>query len=310
MVENYTEAEQTDIHVKELEQVCFEGKHDNIKLMDEYGLPIPDTCIVGLGFDDESLQEWIQNHSDEDIIIRTSVSKQARNSLSFRDPSKSELNLKNLYNLVKLDQSIIVQALPQGSIDHDCMSGICRLSNENGPYFKDWKIACHPDIASLSNRMNLSSFWDINLRNSEILEINNALGSRQVLLDHIRYRVGRSLLRKKGIQLPNLEKIEYQSNQWHRGIEYCKNNMEELPEDHTLVILEEQISEKGLENLTPNIEDIKILIKQYPKFIKIAQQLDKSKTNRYPFSFGVKFSILEYEGKEKQLLCWDIIRGV
>jgi hypothetical protein len=309
MIENSTEIKQDNSHITELGEVFFKGKHENIKLMDEYGLPIPDTCILGMGFDESKVEEWIDNHSEEDITIRTSVSGQARGSLSFRDPSKSELNLNNLRNLVKLDQAVILQALPIGSIDHDCMSGICRLSNDKGPYFKNWKIVAHPDIASLSNRIGLSPFWNIELKDSDILEINKHLGTRQILLDAIRYRVGRSLLKKEGTKLPNLETVEYKSELWQEGIQYCKDHIQELPEDHVLVLLEKEIEQKGLENLMPNMKDLKILIEQYPKFLEIAKELDKSQENRYPFSFGVKFSILEYEGREKQLLCWDLIHG-
>jgi hypothetical protein len=329
--------------------VFFDGKHTNIKDMDALYLPIPDTCILGVGFKNADFEKWLEDHSQKDILIRTSMSQQQRGSYSVRDSSKSDFSYENLKNIVGIDCAVILQALPLRSIDHDCMSGICQFSSDNNPYFKNWEIVAHPDIASLSNRLNLSPWWDVKLNGIEVKGVNENTGNREVLLNSIYYRVGRSLLKKKGLKVNKLEKVEYKSTEWNKVIQYCKNNLDELPADHALILLENRIVEKGLdsvnaqdivkrkyleirnspkgrtflcdpkfdrnifkkglEDLQPDTEDIEILRKMFPRFRKLAKYLNGFPQTGYPFSFGVKFSILEYKDKEKIPICWDIIRG-
>jgi hypothetical protein len=311
MIENSGEIKEvSNSRVTELGQVFFDGKHENIKLMDEFGLPIPDTLIVGIGIDNQKYEEWINEHKGQDIIIRTSNSRDRRNSTSFRDPERSEISIDNIQNFVNLDQAVILQALPEGSIDHDCLSGICRMSTKDNEYGLHWEINCNPDLATLTNRLGLSSWWKFKLRNQEVLYTEVPKGNREVLLNHIYYRVGRTLLKSEGIKLPNLESVEYGGEQWKQAIEYCKENIHKLEKDHALVILQEKINKYGIESVVPDEKDIELLKKIFPKITGFfRKQLNRSEENTFPFSFGVKFSILEYEGKEKQLLCWDIIKG-
>jgi hypothetical protein len=326
MIENSIEIQTNSSNVTELGELFFtEGKHENIKIMEDCGLPIPETCILGCGFDERKYQEWIDQHRECDLIIRTSrrpvkasdfregqkyeqIGETSSNSI--RDPEISDLDSRKIRKWVKLDKCVILQALPKDSLHHDCLSGVCELSSyENGGnwYGNSWSIHCHPDIASLSNRIALSSFWKINLNDQEILNIERSPGNREVLLAHVYYRVGRTLMKEKGERLPNLEKVKFGGEEWNKGIKYCKANMDKLAEDHALVILERKIKEQGLEDLMPDRNDIQILSKLYPKMKKIFKYqnmlLDE---NHFP-RFGVKFSLLEYTNRDKILICWDII---
>jgi len=309
MIENSLE-KNINKRVVELGEI-HEGfsKYESIKLMDEIRLPIPDTCILGIGFNrkSEQLDSWLENHEDNDIIIRTSNKKQSRGSKSIRDPQKEEININNLKDFVDIDQLVILQALPKGSINHDCLSGICKIDSDDNYYGSKWEIHCHPDIASLTNRLGLSNWWEITLRNYEIVKIEKASGNRETLLDAIYYRVGRTLLKEKNIELSRLEKVEYKGKDWNKGVKYCKKNLEKLSDDHSLRLLNKRIEKEGLNNLLPVSEDIHLLLKQFRRFKKIFNTL--AQENGITFSFGVKFSILEYQNKPKQLLCWDIIKG-
>jgi hypothetical protein len=325
MIENNFEINQKENIITELGYVpLISGKYEDIKLIYEMGLPIPKTCILGVGFNKEKYNKWISQHQGEDFVIRTSrkplshkefLARETyektgeRSSSSNRDPGVSDMESDKIKDWVNYNQCVIVQALPKDSINHDCLSGICTVLPEANAYGLSWSISCHPDIASLTNRLGLSSWWKINLKNQEILNIKKPSGNKDFFLDAIRYRVGRSLLKEDGIRLPSLEKVEPQSHEWNQGVKYCQSNIYKLPEDHALVLLEERIKKEGLEELMPTSEDIDILKKLHPKLRKLYKYLNRLDVDYLPSNFSVKFSLLEYANRDKILLCWDIIRG-
>jgi hypothetical protein len=172
------------------------------------------------------------------------------------------------------------------------------------------EVYCHPDIATLSNRINLSPWWVLKFKGRELEDIVKHPGDRTTLLNHIYYRVGRSMLKKDGINIPKLEKVNYKSKNWYETIEHCKANIDTLPTDHSLAVLQNRIGKGKLEDILPDLRDVAILEELYKGFRKTAEYLNQSEENRFPSNFGVKFSILEYKDRERIPICWDLIKGL
>ena len=275
-------------------------KHGGIKKLYDVGLPIPPTLVLGNNFNEDILNAWIEEYNNLDFIIRTSSYLDVNTGTeSNREPSREDLESSKLKSFVNPEQCILVQALPENSIDRNSLSGVCLLSEEIDKSHYNWKVECAPDIATLTNRLSLTPWWIVNYsgRNYEIE--HNRPESRDLFLKYIKYRVGRSMLKERGIKVPRLEKIEANSDEWKQTINYCEKNLHLLSENHSLIKLLDSIESTGIENLLPRKEDLEELGEKHGKLSWLHRTLIEK---GYHERTRVKFS---FSGN--QLYCWSII---
>jgi hypothetical protein len=273
----------------ELGEIPSEGKHKNIQLLYIYGLPIQPTIILGQNMTDDDwkrYEEWIEDKEEQncDFLIRTG-GKNTRNSKSDRDPGRG-VKKENLSIWLEHNSCVIVQAGPKEGINHDEISGVIILN----PYIHSVEVFAHPDIATLSNRLNLPPWWKITMDYFRIYSQNIRGVNREVLVDFIKYRVARTL---KGRKLPRIEDLDISDDSW-KGI-YEDSIRQNLDDNHAFKILMDRIDMEGIENIQPSLESLKALFKYLSQI--------KSILNDYP-NFSIKFSILQY-GDKRKLVCWD-----
>ena len=186
------------------------------------------------------------------------------------------------------------------SINRDSLSGLIEIGDDLDKSLNKWKIYCHPDIATLTNRILLTSWWVVENYGKTFSKVKqNNPESRNLFLDFIKYRVGSSLLKKEGIRLPKLEKVEPQTDAWFKGIKYCEDNVDSLPEYHSLIKLLKEIEIQGINNVMPREEDLETLKGVLDPLRSLHLYLVKQGFHR---TTRVKFSI-----SSDKLLCWSII---
>ena len=279
----------------------YTTKHGGIKKLFDYGLPIPPTIVLGESFNEDVLNLWVEKNINNDFIIRTSTYSEINTGTeSNREPSINDLHPDKLRNFVNSDQCVLIQALPKDSINSNSLSGLIEIGDDLDKRLNVWNVYCHPDIATLTNRILLTSWWIVEKYGKSFSKVKqNNPESRKLFLDFIKYRVGSSLLKKEGIKLPKLEKIEPKCKDWFRGVEYCEKNINNLPEYHSLVKLLKEIDTHGINNIMPHEEDLENIKRLLGSLRSLHLNLVKQGFHK---TTKVKFSITG-----DQLFCWSII---
>ncbi len=217
------------------------GKHQRIQILEEAGLEIPETLVLGPNSqaEKENFQAWCQKCKDNNLefMVRTddSDAKIARYMPAIRDANSDVDSLwqKAQEFLATYSQGIIIiQGSKVNIINNDILSA--NIQFERSHAYGDMvnsKIEAIPDIAPLINRLQLKPAFTIATNKNEIKDIE--IHNTENLWGMILYRVGREELRKVRKDLPNIENLPDNYKRIFKDIiEVGKNALKNTPDKY------------------------------------------------------------------------------